>query len=291
METKRKINGILEKPPWLKVRACGSGKYLELQALLKEHHLHTVCQEANCPNRGECFSLGTATFLIMGPNCTRNCTFCNVTHGKCSPLDHTEPKHIARAVALLGLQHAVITSVTRDDLTDGGAGHFVRVIEAVRALPREITIEVLTPDFKGAEKDILTVLRAGPDVFNHNVETVPRLYKAVRPQADFERSLKVLKMARDYRHATVKSGLMVGLGETADELREVFIALKEAGVKMLTIGQYLAPSPRHHPVVRYYPPDAFTALAEEARRCGIASVFAAPLVRSSYQAGRQYRSQ
>jgi lipoic acid synthetase len=227
----------------------------------------------------------------MGPNCTRSCTFCNVIHGKCYPPDHSEPKHIARAVALLGLRHAVITSVTRDDLADGGAGHFVRVIKAVRGLPREITIEVLTPDFKGVARDILTVLQAGPDVFNHNVETVPRMYKAVRPQADFERSLEVLRTAHDYRHATVKSGLMVGLGETVDELKEVFVALREAGVEMLTIGQYLSPSSHHHPVIKYYHPDEFTALAEDARRCGIGSVFAAPLVRSSYQAGRQYRSQ
>lgn len=288
---KETMPSSLAKPPWLKVKACGNSKYLEVRALLKEHNLHTVCQEANCPNRGECFTSGTATFLIMGPNCSRNCAFCNVTNSACKPLDPTEPANVARTVELLKLKHAVITSVTRDDLPDGGADHFRLVIECLKRLELDLTIEVLTPDFQGVEADLKTVFSADPHVFNHNIETVPRLYETVRPEADYARSLKVLKFASDYNHATVKSGLMVGLGERVDELNMVFGDLCKSGVEMLTIGQYLAPSKKHHPVVNYYHPDQFKRLAEMAESAGIKSVFSGPLVRSSYHAGRQYRQQ
>lgn len=287
METKSKIKNT--KPPWLKVKACGNSKYLEVQSLLKKYNLHTVCQEANCPNRGECFSSGTATFLIMGPNCTRNCTFCNVTHGNMTPLDDQEPAHVARTVAILDLEHAVITSVTRDDLPDGGAGQFAAVIVAIRELERPVTVEVLTPDFRGRLEHVKTVLDARPDVFNHNVETVPRLYRGVRPGADYHRSLDVLKYASDDGRAGVKSGLMVGLGESKDELYEVFTDMNTAGVEYLTIGQYLSPSKKHHPVIKYYHPAEFDDLAAKARETGIKSVFSAPLVRSSYHAREQYR--
>jgi len=276
------------KPSWLKVRTCGNRKYLEVQALLKKHNLHTVCQEANCPNRGECFSSGTATFLIMGPNCTRNCAFCNVTHGRIAPLDPEESDHIARTVDILDLKYAVITSVTRDDLPDGGAAQFAAVIEAIRDLKRDTAVEVLTPDFRGDLDHVKIVLDAGPDVFNHNVETVPRLYREVRPAADYRQSLTVLKYAADDGRAAVKSGVMVGLGESIPELLTVFADLNAAGVEYLTIGQYLAPSKEHHQVIRYYHPSEFDELAENAREAGIKSVFSGPLIRSSYHAREQY---
>jgi len=294
LNSKPGINALkppIAKPPWLKVKAYGNKKYLEVRTLSKEHNLHTVCQEANCPNRGECFTSGTATFLIMGPNCSRNCSFCNVTHSACQPLDSTEPDNVARTVELLKLKHAVITSVTRDDLPDGGANHFRSVIKCLKRLDQDLTIEVLTPDFQGVEADIETVLSAEPDVFNHNIETVPRLYKTVRPQANYAQSLKVLKFASEYNHSIVKSGLMVGLGEQMDELDQVFIDLSKNGVVMLTIGQYLAPSLSHHPVISYYHPDQFDQLAIMAREAGIKSVFSGPLVRSSYHAGHQFRQQ
>jgi lipoic acid synthetase len=277
------------RPPWLKVRACGNARYLEVRSILRKHHLHTVCEEANCPNRGECFSSGTATFLIMGPNCTRNCTFCNVAHGRIQPLDPEEPEHVARAVDLMRLNYAVITSVTRDDLPDGGANHFARVVQAIHDLDEDIKVEVLTPDFKGRPEDVETVLEARPDVFNHNVETVPRLYGQVRPQADYRRSLKVLRIAADRGVAVVKSGLIVGVGETVGEIIQVFKDLKSAGVECLTIGQYLAPSGKHHAIRKYYTPTEFDSLAGRARECGIKSIFSAPLVRSSYHARELYR--
>lgn len=277
------------KPPWLKVRACGDRKYLEVLSLLRQYKLHTVCQEANCPNRGECFSSGTATFLILGPNCTRACTFCNVKHGPVRPVDDREPEYIVRAAEILALRHVVVTSVTRDDLDDGGAGHFARVIRALRKTPRDLSIEVLTPDFRGRINDITTVLEASPDVFNHNVETVPRLYHRVRPGADYHSSLDVLREASRWPTIAVKSGLMVGLGETTEELNRVFHDLKQAGVQYLTIGQYLAPSANHHPVARFYTPDEFDQLGAQAESAGITSVFSGPLVRSSYHAGEQFR--
>lgn len=278
----------MKKPAWLKVRACGDRKYLEVQALLERYGLNTVCREANCPNRGECFSRGTATFLILGPNCSRYCRFCNVTHGDVKPVDEEEPLHIASAVEILGLKHAVITSVTRDDLPDGGAAQFARVIAAIRQLKKNIAIEVLVPDFGGDLKSLEIVLKAAPDVFNHNIETVPRLYEAVRPGADYGRSMAVLKYASQAGQIAIKSGIMVGLGETTAELIQVFDDLNRAGVEYLTIGQYLAPSKNHYPIARYYHPDEFRELAELAQRSGIKSVYSAPLVRSSYNAGEQY---
>ena len=282
---------LKHKPSWLKVRACGDKKYLEVLSLIKDNHLHTVCQEANCPNRGECFSSGTATFMILGRHCTRNCRFCNVAHGKADPVDVDEPVHVARAVAILGLKHAVITSVTRDDLPDGGAGQFAAVIRAIRQASPATTVEVLTPDFRGDHDSLRLVFEARPDVFNHNLETVPRLYRQVRPGADYRRSLEVLRAGAAFGIEAVKSGLMVGLGELVDELDDVFGDLAAHGVGYLTIGQYLTPSAAHHPIEKYYTPEEFTDLARRARAAGLKSVFSGPLVRSSYHAGEQFRPQ
>ncbi len=281
-----RINQI-SKPDWLKVRICGDKRYLEVQSLINKYNLHTVCHEANCPNRGECFSSGTATFLIMGPTCSRNCAFCNISSGALASLDDEEPGNVAQAVKILGLNYAVVTSVTRDDLPDGGAGHFARVIRAIRALGENVKIEVLTPDFKGDTAALKTVFDAAPDVFNHNIETVPRLYPEVRPAADYRRSLDVLRRAADYGGMGVKSGLMVGLGERENEFPEVFRDMVSAGVNYLTIGQYLAPSKKHHPVIKYYYPSEFDNLRHIAEDAGIAHVFSAPLVRSSYHAAEQ----
>jgi lipoic acid synthetase len=220
----------------------------------------------------------------MGPNCTRNCRFCDVTSGVPAPLDPAEPGKVAEAVSLLKLRHAVVTSVTRDDLPDGGSGHFARTIEAIRASRPDCTIEVLVPDFRGVPEALSIVMNARPDIFNHNVETVPRLYSEVRPAADYRRSLDLLARAQRECSARTKSGLMVGLGETTEELREVFNDLVEAGVEMLTIGQYLAPSRQHHPVIRYVPPEEFDELSVLAKAAGLRQVFSGPLVRSSYHA-------
>jgi len=284
-----KTINTINKPNWLKVKAFGGEKYMEIMSLMKENNLHTVCQEANCPNRGECFNSGTATFLIMGPNCTRSCRFCDIATGKPLPLDPLEPKRVARAVELMKLKHAVITSVNRDDLPDGGASQFVKVIRLLRRQDNKLTIEVLTPDFRGNEEAILAVLDAAPDVYNHNVETVPRLYKSVRPAAKYEQSLRLLELISG-KHVSVKSGLMVGLGETVDELVEVFRDMKRVGVEFLTIGQYLSPSKKHHEVIKYYSPSEFDELADVARGCGIENVFSGPLVRSSYHAGEKFLS-
>jgi len=276
----------LRKPPWIKVKAFGGNKFNNISGVVRNRGLHTVCQEANCPNRGECFSRGTATFLILGSVCSRNCRFCNVTPGKPSPPNPEEPRLVAEAVQQMQLRHAVVTSVTRDDLSDGGAGQFATVIREIRAIRPECTIEVLTPDFQGKRSALEIVFAAQPDVFNHNLETVPELYAVVRPAADYSQSLEVLRLAaREFALAT-KSGLMVGLGETADQLHRVFADLADRGVSMLTIGQYLAPSRDHLPVQRYLPPEEFSELADRARAAGIASVFAGPLVRSSYLADR-----
>jgi len=284
----KKTNKI-RKPGWLKVKTCGDKRYLETMSLIRNNRLETVCQQANCPNRGECFSSGTATFLILGNICTRNCSFCNITTGRPRPVDDDEPNRVAGAVKILDLEHAVITSVTRDDLPDGGAEQFVRVIDSIRRLNNKVTIEVLTPDFRGSRENILKVLKAEPDVYNHNIETVPRLYPAVRPAADYRQSLRLLKLISNGKTA-VKSGIMVGLGETVDELNSVFVDMNEAGVEYLTIGQYLAPSQKHHPIIKYYEPSEFDNLAESARRAGIRSVFSAPLVRSSYHAKEIFHS-
>lgn len=261
----------------------------DVSRLLAELDLATVCREAHCPNQGECFSRGTATFMILGRSCTRNCRFCAVLEGDPGPPDADEPRAVAQAAARLALRHVVITSVTRDDLADGGAAHFADTIRAVRARLPNAALEVLTPDFEGRSRDVITVLDARPDIFNHNIETVPRLYPAVRPQADFARSLAVLVCAKARARAAgmnlhTKSGLMVGLGETGLEVREVMQALREAGCDMLTIGQYLAPSDQHVPVARYVEPDEFAAWQTQAEEMGFSAVAAGPFVRSSYHA-------
>jgi lipoic acid synthetase len=274
-----------KKPTWLKVPPPWGENFSKTRKILSEHNLETVCKNANCPNIGECFGSGTATFLIMGNVCTRNCRFCNITSGKPIPLDSDEPIKIGRAVKLLNLSYAVVTSVTRDDLPDGGAGHFAQTIRSIRELNPGCSIEVLVPDFKGNLDSVKTVLDANPDVFNHNVETVPRLYVQMRPSADYNRSLEVLRYAASLRpDIPVKSGLMAGAGETVPELHQVFADLNSAGVRILTIGQYLPPSKKHHPLDRYYSPDEFEDLREAAISKGVARVISSPLARSSYHA-------
>jgi len=277
-ETGRKL------APWLRKRLPPRSDTGRVRALLKELDLRTVCQEAHCPNIGECFARGTATFMIMGSVCTRNCTFCAVAGGVPGPLDPDEPARVAEAVRRMGLRHVVITSVTRDDLPDGGAEQFARTIRAVHE-SATANVEVLVPDFGGRLDDVDRVLEAGPEVFNHNVETVPRLYPEVRPQADYGRSLAVLAhAARRSPPAAVKSGLMLGLGETEDELAAVLTDLLDAGCRMLTLGQYLAPSEGHHPVVEFVAPERFDELKARALEMGFAAVGSGPFVRSSYQA-------
>lgn len=274
------------RPSWLKVAAFSGVRYQQIRSRLRGVSLHTVCEEANCPNRGECFNSGTATFLLMGPVCSRACRFCNVSAGRPGPLDPGEPRKVAIIAAELGLSHVVVTSVTRDDLPDEGAEHFRCTIREIKTLLPQATIEVLTPDFHGREELLDIVLAAGPTVFNHNVEMVPRLYPLVRPQADYDRSLAVLAYSADtYPGVRIKSGLMVGLGETREELIGTFADLAATGVKMLTVGQYLPPSRNHYPLSRYYTPDEFAQLGEQAREAGIPVVVSAPLVRSSYRAG------
>ena len=276
------------KPSWLKVRLPGGPQYLRVKGLLRSSGLHTVCEEARCPNIGECFQDGTATFLILGDVCTRACRFCAVTSGRPGVLDTDEPLKVARAASRLGLRHAVVTSVTRDDLPDGGASIFAATIRAIRRLSPGTTVEVLVPDFQGSREALATVMAAEPDVLNHNLETVPRLYRRVRPKAGYKRSLELLARARETdRKVTTKSGLMVGLGEEREELLAVVADLVAVGCHVLTIGQYLQPTPRHLPVARYYHPDEFAELASEGRRLGLRRVEAGPLVRSSYHAERQ----
>ncbi len=274
------------RPPWLKVRAFGGDQYHRITKRLRGLALRTVCEEAKCPNRGECFNSGTATFLLLGPTCTRNCRFCNIGSGRTQSPDPEEPKNIARFAAELNLSHVVVTSVTRDDLPDEGAGYFRDTILEIRRLLPKATIEILTPDFNGREEILDIVLEIQPDVFNHNVETIPRLYPSVRPRADFRRSLDILGYAAGkYPDVRTKSGLMVGLGETTAELVDVFQALAGAKVEILTIGQYLPPTRNHYPVARYYTPDEFIELKETAEKVGIPTVVSGPLVRSSYRAG------
>lgn len=273
-------------PSWLRRPLARPGAYAEVEGVLEELHLNTVCTSAKCPNRGECFSEGTATFLIMGDACTRSCRFCAVDSRPPAPLDADEPQRVADAVRRLGLRHVVITTVTRDDLDDGGASHFVAVIEAVRRAASKAAIEVLTSDFAGNLDSVDAVLAARPDVFNHNVETVPRLYAEVRPGAVYERSLKVLaRVSAGASGVPSKSGLMLGLGETPDEVLEVLRDLRDAGVAMVTLGQYLRPGPEHLPVSEFVDPSVFAELAKEAYRLGFTSVASAPFVRSSYHAG------
>jgi len=274
------------KPPWLKVPAPGGSRYRALHRLIEDQDLHTVCQEAACPNVGECWERGTATFMILGDTCTRRCGFCNVKTGRPTWNDPLEPARVARSVARMGLRHAVITSVDRDDLPDYGASAFVGVIRQLRRQAPACQVEVLTPDFRGAEMPLARVIAERPDVFNHNVEVVPRLYPVARRGSDFRRSCRVLRNAKEMGGDDVvtKSGLMVGLGETHEELVEAFGVLREHGVEVLTVGQYLRPTGRHLPVVRYWHPDEFADLATAARALGFRSVAAGPLVRSSYHA-------
>ncbi len=271
-------------PPWLKKRLPPPGRMERVHALLERLELHTVCQSAHCPNLCECFARGTATFMILGDVCTRNCTFCAVAGGAPLPLDPGEPERLAEATRELGLRHVVVTSVTRDDLPDGGSGQFARTIEAVHE-QTDASVELLVPDFQGRRDDIARVLDAGPEVFNHNVETVPRLYHEVRPAADYARSLAVLAQAAGRPDAPpVKSGIMLGLGERDDEVETVLRDLLEAGCRLMTIGQYLAPSKEHHSVVEFATPQRFERLRETAERMGFDGVASGPFVRSSYHA-------
>jgi lipoic acid synthetase len=274
------------KPPWFKVPPPGGRRYLELTKLIRDENLHTVCQEAACPNVGECWERGTATFMILGDTCTRRCGFCNVKTGKPTWNDPLEPARVARTIARMGLRHAVITSVDRDDLPDKGARIWAAVIRQVRRQAPGCKVECLTPDFQGQEMPLATVLAERPDVFNHNVEVVPRLYPVARRGSTWQRSLRVLRNAKAMGAGEVvtKSGLMVGLGETHEEMVAAFADLREAGVQVLTVGQYLRPSERHLPVVRYWHPDEFKALEEAAYALGFDHIAAGPLVRSSYHA-------
>jgi lipoic acid synthetase len=283
----------LPKPDWIRVKAAiPTGRFRETKDIVRGHQMVTVCEEASCPNIGECWGKGTATFMIMGDKCTRRCRFCNVSTGRPDPLDQDEPERLAQTIALMKLSYVVITSVDRDDLSDGGASHFVRCIQRVRALAPTTTIEILTPDFGGRLDLALDILGAAPpDVLNHNIETVPRLYKEARPGADFQNTLNLLQRFKD-RHPAIptKSGLMVGLGETDDEVLEVLRALRAHRVDMLTIGQYLQPSGGHMPVLRYVHPDVFKAYADAARQMGFKHAASGPLVRSSYRADEQARA-
>jgi len=278
------------KPEWLRIKVRGGQNNAYVENMLERFNLNTVCEEANCPNRMECFGRNTATFMILGNNCTRNCTFCNVTKKKPEPVNQDEPLNISRAVRELGLAHVVITSVTRDDLPDGGAGHFYNVIRSIKENNLDVTVEVLIPDFKGSLESLRTVIEAKPDIINHNVETVPRLYPEVRPMAVYERSLELLERVKKIDEGIyTKSGIMVGLGEKKEEVLAVFDDLRKAGCDFLTIGQYLAPSKKHHPVVEYIHLDVFREYKEIALEKGFLNVASAPLVRSSYDAAKMLR--
>ena len=279
------------KPAWLKVRAPGGPNYIRLKGLLREWNLHTVCEEARCPNIGECWEDATATFMILGDVCTRACGYCAIAHGKPTWEDREEPERIGRAVAGLGLDYVVITSVNRDDLADGGAAHWAATIRAVRRHAPGCRMEALIPDFQGLADSLRLVMDARPHVFNHNTETVPRLYKLARHGGRYERTLELFRRARAWDPAlATKSGIILGLGETHEELVATMRDLRAVDVNILTLGQYLRPSPRHLPVARYYHPDEFAELAEVGRALGFAHVEAGPLVRSSYHAKRQTQS-
>jgi len=273
------------KPAWLRIRMAGGPKFSRIKGLIQESGLNTVCQEARCPNQGECFSRGTATFLLMGSRCTRNCTFCAVSPGPPDPLDTEEPKRVAEAIRKMGIRYAVLTSVTRDDLRDGGADHFRRTVLAIKEQAPDTLLECLIPDFQGREESLQGVADSRPAVINHNVETVPRLYALVRPGADYQRSLSLFNYLKNRApEVLTKSGLMVGLGEKEAEVLAVLQELRNQGCNLLTIGQYLQPTPAHLPVRRYVPPAEFAAWEERARQMGFEGVASGPLVRSSYQA-------
>ena len=273
------------KPAWLKVRAPGSSNYLRLKGLMRDLNLHTVCEEARCPNIGECWHHGTATFMILGEICTRACAYCAVTHGRPAPIDAAEPQRVADAIFALGLSYVVVTSVDRDDLDDGGASMFAETVRLARSRVPECRIEVLITDFQGNEPALRAVLDAKPDVLNHNTETVPRLYRMARSGGRYTRTLELLDRARRYAPAIpTKTGVMVGLGEERSELEAVFRDLREVGCSILTIGQYLRPTPAHAPMIRYYHPDEFSDLKRLALDLGFVHVESGPLVRSSYHA-------
>ena len=275
---------MVRLPQYLKRGIIDTEKTKTVRHILKSHCLNTVCEAARCPNKSECYAKNTATFLIMGNNCTRNCRFCNISCAKPEPLNADEPKKIADAVQKLGLNYVVITSVTRDDLADGGASHFAKVIQEVRLVAPTVKIEVLTPDFQEKKESIDTVIKAAPDVFNHNIETVPSLYKKARPQAKYVRSLEFLDYVKSNSNILTKTGLMVGLGETKDELIQTFEDLVKIKCDIVTIGQYIAPTKEHLPVDRYYEPEEYDELASIAKKMGIKHTFFSPLTRSSYKA-------
>ena len=279
------------KPPWLKRRLPSGSEYERVRRLIRNGALHTVCQEAQCPNQFECFSRQTATFLILGDRCTRNCGFCSVITGPPIPPDEGEPNRVAEAAAQLNLRYVVVTSVTRDDLDDGGAAHFAATIRAIKANNVRALVEVLVPDFKGSVQALQTVLDAGPDVLNHNIETVPRLYNKVRPQADYLQSLVLLQRAKQQRPSVpTKSGLMLGLGETESEILQALQTLHRHGVSIITLGQYLQPTQQHLPVVEYITPQKFSEWREVALQVGFKEVASGPFVRSSYRAGKLFQS-
>jgi len=280
---------VQRKPEWIRMKAPDSARYQEIKRVLRDNNLHTVCEEASCPNIGECFSGGTATFMILGDICTRRCPFCDVAHGKPLPPDANEPENLARTIAQMKLKYVVITSVDRDDLLDGGAQHFVDCIQAVRAQSPDIKIEILVPDFRGRLDVAMQILsKAPPDIMNHNLETIPRLYKQARPGSDYQNSLSLLKKFGEmYPHIPTKSGLMLGLGETDDEILAVMQDLRAHNVSMLTLGQYLQPSVHHLPVARYVEPHVFETLRQKADAMGFNNTASGPMVRSSYHADAQ----
>ena len=279
------------KPSWLKVRAPGGENYVRLRHLMRDLQLHTVCEEAHCPNVGECWEHGTATFMVLGDVCTRNCAYCAVAHGRPPKYDTAEPARVAEAVAEMRLQHAVITSVDRDDLPDFGAFIFAETIRQIRARLPECSVEVLVPDFQGNEGAIRTVLEARPDIYNHNTETVPRLYKRCRPGGRYERVMEIFRFAKRTAPAIpTKTGLILGMGETVDEVHAVLRDLRDVDVDIVTLGQYLRPSDKHHPLDRYYTPDEFRALRDAGMAMGFRHVESGPLVRSSYHAWEQVQA-
>ncbi|MCB5560607.1 lipoyl synthase [Anaerosalibacter bizertensis] len=275
----------LRKPEWIRVKMQGGTQQNKVNSLMSNLSLNTVCDEANCPNRMECYTRGTATFMILGKNCTRNCTFCNVTREKPDKVDPKEPENVAKAISKLGLKHAVITSVTRDDLEDQGANQFARVVEEIRKATPKVTIELLIPDMQGDKDLIDIIIDSEPNILNHNIETVPELYDKVRPMANFERSIELLDYVKKTKpDMRTKSGIMLGLGETEEQVLEVFKRLRKVDCDMLTIGQYLQPTAKHIPVVEYITPDQFNEYKEIALSMGFKRVASAPLVRSSYYA-------
>lgn len=281
------------KPEWIRAKSHGDPKVQHIKDMLREHQLHTVCEEAACPNLGECFSHGTATFLIMGNICTRRCPFCDVAHGRPDPLDENEPQHLAKTIAAMQLKHVVITSVDRDDLRDGGADHFVQCIDEVRRQSPQTDIEILVPDFRGRMDVALNILtQSPPDIFNHNLETIPRLYKAARPGSDYQWSLDLIRRFQAmHPDVPTKSGLMLGLGETLDEVKQVMQDLRDHGCRMLTLGQYLQPSRHHLPVDRFVTPEEFDELGRVGKEMGFDHVASGPMVRSSYHADLQAQGQ